>query len=456
VRIRIILSFLLVISISLLGVSLLVRQGAQDEVQAFLGRGGLIGAETLVNDLESFYSKNGSWDGAETIMPRNNPGEAGGMEGSRQPGFGKLATLRLVDADGILLYDPVNPGSVGSLVADISASISLVVNDVTVGYLLPQEGEYAQENAQFEEQFLERINKASLIAAAISGAVAVVLAMLLAFFLTKPVKVLVSASEMIAAGNLAHRVDIEKPEELARLGDTFNRMAAALEQADKRRKSLSADIAHELRTPLAVQRANLEALMDGVYPATQENIQTVLDQNELLSRLVEDLRVITLTDSGELNLDLQTLELSKLIDTTIEQFNARAGEKDIEITRQFDSCGMVHADAQRVQQILHNLFQNSIRHTPHGGRLYLQLSCDGQIVIFTMRDTGPGIPEESLPYIFDRFYRADRSRSKEDGGTGLGLAIARNLARAHEGDLSAENHPDGGAIFTLRLPLQPT
>ena len=459
-RIRIILSFLLVISISLLGVSILVRQNAQHEVQTFLGRGGLIGAESLVDDLEAWYRVNQSWAGAEALMPANDHDASGGAgagggsgPGGPQQGQRRLNTIRLADAEGIIIYDPVNAANIGTASANDAASIALTQDGVVVGYLLPQEDSYAQENALFEARFLERINRASLIAAMISGAAALVLALLLAYFLTKPVNQLVEATEGVARGNLSYRVDIDKPKEFARLGGTFNRMAQELQEAEKRRKNLTSDIAHELRTPLAVQRAHLEAMADGVFPLTKENLLAVQDQNHLLNRLVEDLRLLTLADAGQLELDMQLVDMYQVISDVIEQFGAKAREKKIVIEKDLQHCPMVRADAQRIQQIIQNLLQNGVRYTPEGGTLFIQLMYQGGKVICSVRDTGEGIPDAALPYIFDRFYRAERSRTKVAGGTGLGLAIARNLAEVHHGSLSAKNHPEGGAEFVLTLPV---
>ena len=457
-RIRLIVSFLLVIFLSLLGVSLLVRQNAQQEVQTFLGRGGLIGAESLALELEEWYQTYGSWNGAEVLMPHNEAGAGeggtgGAGSGGPQQGQRRLIQIRLADANGSILYDPLDVDAIGSSIAMDTSSIPLTVDGRIVGYLLPQEDSYAQENAQFEERFLERINAASLAAAAISGSVALVLALLLAYFLIQPVNLLSGATEKIAHGDLSYRVAIRKPKELARLGATFNAIAAELEQADRRRKNLTPDIAHELRTPLAVQQAHLEALADGVFALSKENLDPIQEQNNLLTRLVEDLRLITLADAGELQMDLQPVDMRALVSGVVEQFSAKAKEKQIAIQTDLQDCQTVQADPQRLQQILHNLLQNGVRYTPEKGEIMIRVACSQHDLTCSMRDSGPGIPEASLPFIFDRFYRAERARTKADGGTGLGLAIARNLAQAHGGSLTARNHPQGGAEFILTLPL---
>jgi signal transduction histidine kinase len=221
---------------------------------------------------------------------------------------------------------------------------------------------------------------------------------------------------------------------------------------------MTADIAHELRNPLAVQRANLEALQDGVYPLKSENLAPVLEQNQLLTRLVEDLHTLALAESGQIRLECTPSNFPALVKRVAERFDPQAGAQDIHI--QFTAAKNlppVELDPGRIEQILNNLIANALRHTQPGGRIELSVglrssqSGKGEAVL-TVRDTGPGIPAEALPHIFERFYRADRSRSRAEGGTGLGLAIARQLAEAHGGSLAASNHPQGGAIFTLVIP----
>jgi signal transduction histidine kinase len=236
---------------------------------------------------------------------------------------------------------------------------------------------------------------------------------------------------------------------------------------------MTADIAHELRTPLAVQRAHLEALQDGVYPLNPANLAPILEQTHLLSRLVEDLRTLALADAGQLRLDRVPTDLPALARRVIERFQPQAAAQGIAI--QLDSAPgfpspVLSLDPARIEQVLANLLTNALRHTPEGGRIAVSVygsperrpaamrpateepvSAPG--VQVSVRDSGPGIPEEALPRVFERFYRADRARSREEGGTGLGLAIARQIAQAHGGSLTAANHPEGGAFFTLTLPF---
>ena len=217
---------------------------------------------------------------------------------------------------------------------------------------------------------------------------------------------------------------------------------------------MTADIAHELRNPLAVQRANLEALQDGIYPPTPENLEPILAQNRLLTRLVEDLQTLALADAGELALERTSADFPALVKRAVDRFQtqARVNRIDLKVSLPQD-CPNIDLDPGRVEQILGNLLSNALRYTPGGGSIEIRVDCSREEVRLTVHDSGPGIPQEAFPHIFERFYRADKGRSRTEGGSGLGLAIARQLARAHGGDLAAENHPQGGAIFTLALPL---
>jgi signal transduction histidine kinase len=221
---------------------------------------------------------------------------------------------------------------------------------------------------------------------------------------------------------------------------------------------MTADIAHELRNPLAVQRANLEALQDGVYPLTPANLQPVLEQNLLLSHLVDDLRTLALAESGQLKMEFTPTDLPDLAQRVVDRFEPQANANHITVQISLDidpqnPLPLLNVDPMRIEQILNNLLSNALRYTPQGGQIMMAISQTRQNVLLTVHDSGTGIPTEALPHIFERFYRIDRSRSRSEGGSGLGLAIARELAEAQSGTLTASNHPKGGAVFTLTLPL---
>ena len=281
---------------------------------------------------------------------------------------------------------------------------------------------------------------------------------------TSPLSDTMKAADALAAGDLSARVPIEGSSEFRSLARSFNRMAEALESADRQRRELLADIAHELRTPLTVVQGNLEGLRDGVYAPTQEHLGLVLDETQKLSRLVEDLRLLTLAEAGQLPLDLQPVDVSLLLADVRDAFAASADEAGIALKLEAGGpLPSLYADPQRLGQILGNLVTNALRHTPPGGEIVLGASLHSEDrerpgVEIWVRDTGQGIPPEDLPHVFERFWRGDVARSHQAGaGSGLGLTIARSLVELHGGRIWAESAglPGEGTTVKLVLPRAP-
>lgn len=446
-RLKLFLSFTLIVLVSVSLVAVIARRGAVNEVRSFMFRGGMYGLSDLATSLENYYQDNGSWKGIQSAVNslRGGMPGMGGMMGQR---------LLLADASGTVVAD-TQGGTAGSSLtsAQVSNSIPLEVNGKTVGYLFVYGG--MAVNAANEQLVLNRLNRGVLLAGIISGALGLVVSSALAYTLLRPVRALTFAAQKLSEGDLSQRVEVHGDDELATLGHTFNQMAGSLQQAEASRRAMTADIAHELRTPLAVQRANLEALQDGVYPLTAENLAPVIEQNHLLTRLVEDLRTLALVDAGQIDLERVSTDLAALVSRVVERFQPQAVSQQVKLTILPENPPIpdVMADPIRLEQILTNLLSNAMRYTPTGGQIELALASTPVTVLVRVHDSGPGIPDEALPYIFERFFRVDKSRARAEGGSGLGLAIARQLARAHGGDLTVANHPSGGALFTLILPL---
>ncbi len=460
-RLRLFLAFVTVALVAVVSVVLIARQGAASAVRTFMFRGSMVGIEDFASQLEDYYAANGSWQGIERsgLWPGGGQGQGygRGMQGMMQGGM-MGQRLRLADDEGSLIADTASPGLSGTAPGvqltrrEMDSAVELRVGSQVVGYLL---GEGGMGFNQGDETFLvNRISNAALIAGLIAGVLALVLASILAYRLLRPVRELTLAAESMASGDLSQRVPVRGEDELATLGVAFNQMADSLQLAEQSRRAMTADIAHELRNPLAVQRANLEALQDGIYPLTPDSLTPILDQNQMLTRLVDDLRTLALADSGRLDLVRTPTGLPALVRRVVERYAPQAAGREIQIASQIaENIPDLSLDAQRIEQILNNMLDNALRHTPDRGKVEVSLSSNAQQVLLSVHDSGAGIPEDALPYIFERFYRADRSRSRSEGGTGLGLAIARQLAEAHGGTLSAANHPQGGAEFILVLPL---
>jgi two-component system sensor histidine kinase BaeS len=269
-----------------------------------------------------------------------------------------------------------------------------------------------------------------------------------------PIAEVMSAVDAIAEGDLSVRVPEGYPRELGRPARRFNHMIAELERAEKQRRNLTADVAHELRNPLHIIQGNLEGILDGVYQPTPEHITNTLDETRLLSRLVDDLQTLSLAEAGQLPLHPARIQLVDLFAELTSSFAAQASALGITLKTDLpDSTLALTADRDRLDQVLSNLIANALRHTPQAGTITLHAESipDGRRLMVS--DTGSGIPPEDLPFIFDRFWRGDRARQRAAGlHSGLGLAIAKQLVQAHGGTISVESKSEAGTKFTIELP----
>jgi signal transduction histidine kinase len=298
-------------------------------------------------------------------------------------------------------------------------------------------------------------------ALAISGG-SLVIGTVLSRGMSRPLADLTEATRAVAAGDLTVRVQARYPAEAGELAAAFNSMAAELARADELRRNLTADVAHELRTPLSVIRGKLEAMLDGVYPATPDHLEPVLEQIAVLTRLVEDLRLLAQVEAGHLVLDKRAIDMGDLLRDAQVNFTPQASDRGVTLSLELPTeLPRVEADERRVAQVLGNLLTNALRHTPQGGQVRLAAKeitttlPTGEVIMLqvTVSDTGTGVPPEDIPYIFERFWRRDKSRSREGGGTGLGLAIAKQLVELHAGTIAVGGAPGRGSTFTFTLPL---
>ena len=268
-----------------------------------------------------------------------------------------------------------------------------------------------------------------------------------------PLQSLGAAARRLGRGDLSQRAETDGPTEIRELAHSFNVMAEGLEEAERQRRNLTADVAHELRTPLSNIQGYLEAIKDGLVQPTPETIDILHAQAIHLSQLVEDLRLLAQVESGDLQLRLAPTQMAELLQSSVEAVRPRAEGKGVALALEaVPSLPPVELDATRIAQVIGNLLENAITHTPEGGSVSVSARADGNGIAVTVSDTGPGIPSEDLPRIFDRFYRADPSRARSTGGSGLGLTIARRLIEAHGGAIEVDSVLGEGSNFTVRLP----
>lgn len=270
--------------------------------------------------------------------------------------------------------------------------------------------------------------------------------------LGRPMGQIFNAIDSVAEGNLSVRVPEDNSPQFQELIKRFNKMVSELERSEQQRRNLTTDIAHELRTPLHLIQGNLEGILDGVYQPTPEHINNTLDETKLLARLVNDLQTLSLAEAGQLPLHPTRFLLADLLADLISSFSAQAASLGISLqTNIHDKSKEFSADYDRLNQVLSNLISNAIRHTPQGGTISIETESTDSGIRIVVRDTGEGIPAESIPFIFDRFWRGDKSRT-ERVNSGLGLAIAKQLILAHHGMIEVQSKINEGTTFIIELP----
>ena len=378
---------------------------------------------------------------ASPSAPSSSPSAYGGPP--PDPLFTIDPRLMLFDADGRLLVG--RQEMVSEAIQKPIASGGRVI-----GYLgyVPR----LKTVASLEKLFSAQQNRkfAAIAAGMLIAGLAV--SALLAWWLTRRIRRVTQGAHALIQGQYHVRIDAPGHDELAQLAQDFNHLAHTLEAAQRARQQWIADIAHELRTPLAVLRAEIEALQDGVRPLGLASLGSLAQEVAQLSRLVEDLRVLSLSDTGALTCQKEPLDLSEAVEDSLNAKRGALHDKGFAVTFDAGNRPTVWGDSARLAQVFGNLLQNSLRYTDAPARLDVQVQREGAHAVVTWQDSGPGVPETDLPRLTERLYRVESSRSRAGGGSGLGLAIAQAIVSAHGGDMIAEASPLGGLRWRLRFP----
>jgi signal transduction histidine kinase len=389
--------------------------------------------EGFVAQLAEYYEYSGTWVGVNEVFP------FGGPRGPMSPKWAQEGgPFTLVDAEGhVVVAGPGHHHGMMVSDADLNRSVPIDVDGEEVGKLIVGRSAFAPTAA--EQDFVSRSLQTIAFAAVGAAIVALLLGIVLTRTLTHPLRELTTATQAVADGDLDQVVPVRSKDELGVLAESFNQMNANLARSRDLRRQMTADIAHELRTPLSVILGHTEAIQDGVMPPSQESLEIIHDETMRLSSMVEDLRTLSLAEAGELPFEPRPYSIVRLLKDIAAAYAPIAQAKSIEMRVSAEgSIGEVSLDPDRMTQVLSNLIENALRFSPKGGNITLsaQTSSTGQLEVH-VQDTGPGVEPEKLNLLFDRF--------------GLGLAIAKSIVEGHGGSIRAENAPGGGLLFIIQF-----
>ncbi|MBI2866512.1 MAG: HAMP domain-containing protein [Chloroflexi bacterium] len=440
---RLIAGFALVLALALGSISWYVASAAQREAQRFQQEMEEARASRVEEIVSQFYSARRGWVDLQPAIE-----QAGALYGWR---------IVVRDREGRVVGDShlqfgspwrqARPGSrLFPVLSGGSQVGSVVIAPSDVPIIAPEPP---------LSRLVSSVHWSLLWTGLAAGAGGILLVSLMSRRVLAPLRALSGTAQRLGRGELSARVAVSGRDEVSRLGDTFNAMAEGLEQAEKQRRSLMADVAHELRTPLSNVQGYLEAIKDGVLQPDSATIATVYQQVVHLSHLVEDLRLLALAEAGALRLDRRPDSLEDVLRRSVEAVRLRAEARGIALSLDLPpGLPPVEIDRTRIAQVAGNLLENALQHTPQGGQVAVTVEATGDArARVTVADTGEGIPPEDLPQVFERFYRVDPARSRATGGVGLGLTIAKQLVEAHGGTIRAESTPGSGSRFIFDLPL---
>ena len=438
---RLLMLLTVVILLSTGTVFFLIGITARDEIRQYGEHVEKVRSTRMEFELSRYYMHVGNWEGIQPFVE-----QGGGLFGRR---------IILADNNGVVVadsegefigeqYTPEYPGQ--------DLRVPMMMSAIGTLYISPQ---LMTEADPTSPQVLANTIGRFLLW---GGLVAIGSALLVTFFLSKrilaPIKVLTQNARRLGKGDFSQRVQVKGKGEVGELAQAFNFMADDLEKAELLRRNMVADVAHELRTPLTNLKGHLEAVQDGVIKADTETISSLEEEATLLSRLVDDLQELSLAEAGELKLDVQSEDITRLITLAVAAVQAQAVAKSLALSANLpDKLPQVNIDSHRINQVLRNLLGNALTHSTQGGSITVTAGQQDDWVKVSVSDTGGGISQEELNNIFERFYRVDKSRTRATGGSGLGLTIARRLVEAHGGEIEVQSELGKGSSFSFTIPV---
>ena len=415
------------------------------------------------HEVSSLSSRNRQDDLAATAFAAGDAYQrANGWQGADLNGAAAIAarsqaTLTVIDANGTVVAAPTDVLATmmeqmhGLAAVDTPrgdpVSRAVVVDGANVGAVMLR---FPTETMDAERHVRDALARTAITGILVAGAVALIVAIYVSVRVTRPVTALTTAAGDLAAGRRDARVEVDGPGELRTLAEAFNDMADNLDREDELRRNLVADVAHELRTPLTILQGSTEALLDGVDEPTPDVLGSLNDEVTRLRRLVADLETLAAAEAAGLQLHTDHLDLADVVAEAVDLLRPLADDGDLALTADTSPAPVI-GDADRLHQIAVNLIANAVKFTPAGGSVTIRTRTDQMSAVLEVVDTGPGIPPDDLPHVFERFWRgANRSKAS---GSGIGLAVVAELTAAHHGIVTAENAAGGGARFVVTLPV---
>lgn len=434
-RWKLLVGFILVVSLAIGTVGFVATRTTRREFDRYISQDKALKYQRLALTLSSYYEETGGWQGVQKLIDKIK------KTYNSQIVLANLQGRVISDSSGRLTGEALNE--------ELSLKIAtLGESDNPSGFLYLKD----RKRSGIEKIFLSSVNSSIIIAVAIS----IVAAIGLIFYYSRktlyPIKELTHAAERIKRGNLDQEVKVKSRDEVGTLASAFNSMAQELRKQERLRKNMVSDVAHELRSPLTKSHGYLEAIKEGRMESDQETIEALYRNSKVLKSLVDDLNDLTRAEAGQLDLEREPILLQDVIESTRKSIQFMLEEKDLDINVNSPNDVLIDVDPDRIQQVLRNLLDNAITYSKQGGVIGITAETEGDQVEIRVKDNGEGIPETDLPHIFDRFYRVDRSRSRETGGSGLGLTIAKEVVEAHGGQIEAESKKGEGTTFIFTLP----
>jgi signal transduction histidine kinase len=448
--IRLTIAFIIVTQLSIVVVAALANSSISGEFRRYIIRKDVV-ASGAESGSVLLYSQVGTVTGVKPLLPTEISGEAK---------YTKALPPLVADARGNIIFDP-DQKRVGTTLSTDELSVAVPFGSIDTGgepagYLFPSNPSVDILFQKPEQDFLNRLRNTLTVAALVVGGIGILIGLVISRTMVAPLGNLARAARAFAAHDWSQRVQAQGADEIAEVAHAFNEMADEIQRAETLRRNMMADIAHELRTPLTVMQGNLRALLDGIYSLSKHEIAILYENTCTLSRLVDDLRELARADAGQLVMNIQRIDLAATLQAVVANFAAAAESQNVQLRLDCDEAlPEVSADPARLAQVLGNLLTNALRHTSEGS---ITLSAapqrfeHGERVCISVVDSGEGIAPDDLPHIFERLYRADKSRSRSSGNSGLGLAIAKAWVEAMRGQIGVESTLGQGSRFWFSLP----